>query len=208
MKKINSITTLFLDIGGVLLTDGWGHKSRRLAAKEFAINLQEMETRHDQTFDIYELDKLTLEEYLNRVIFYEKRKFTRAQFKKFIFAQSQPYPKMLELIPKLKKQYNLKIVVVSNEARELNDYRIKKFKLNQFVDYFISSCYVKLRKPDPEIFKLALDTAQVPAENILYIENTPMFIEIAESLNIHGIYHTDYESTLKKLVSFDMEIRI
>ena len=169
MKKINPITTLFLDIGGVLLSDGWGHASRKLAAKTFGLDHQELENRHNIVFDTYELGKFTIEEYLKLVVFYEKRPFTMAQFKSFMFEQSKPYPEMIELILRLKSKYGLKIGVVSNEARELNTHRINKFKLDKFVDFFISSCFVHLRKPDPEIFRVALDIAQVPAQSdILY----------------------------------------
>ena len=205
MKVKTEIKYLFVDIGGVLLTDGWVHGSRKLAAQKFDLDPEEMEKRHYEAFDTYELGKLNIEEYLNRVVFYEKRSFTPAQFQKFMFAQSKPYPKMIELVRRLKSQYGLKIVVVSNEARELNAYRIRKFKLYEFVDSFISSCFVHLRKPDPDIYRLALDITQSPARQIVYIENTPMFVEIAEDLGIRGICHTDYESTFAKLTSLGLE---
>jgi putative hydrolase of the HAD superfamily len=206
MKKNGSITALFVDIGGVLLTDGWSHESRKLAARTFDLNPEEMESRHNQAFDTYELGKLTLEEYLSRVVFYQKRSFTRAQFRKFMFAQSKPYPEMIELVRRLKAQYGLKIVVVSNEARELNSHRIRTFKLDGFVDFFISSCFVRLRKPDADIFRVALDIAQVPANQVVYIENLPMFVQIAEGLGIRGICHTDYKSTCAKLAFFGLEV--
>jgi HAD superfamily hydrolase (TIGR01509 family) len=206
MKKNSLIRALFLDIGGVLLTDGWSHESRKLAAKTFDLNPEELESRHNQAFDTYELDKLTLEEYLSRVVFYRKRSFTRAQFRKFMFAQSMPYPKMIELVRRLKARYGLKIVVVSNEARELNAHRILKFKLDGFVDFFISSCFVHLRKPDADIFRVALDIAQVPANQVVYIENLPMFVQVAEGLGIRSICHTDYKSTCAKLASFGLEV--
>jgi len=205
MKKATEITCLFLDIGGVLLTNGWDHHARRRAATNFKLQLAEMEDRHHLTFDTYEEGKLTLEEYLGRVVFYQKRPFTRAQFRKFMFAQSKPYPKMIELVRRLKTRYGLKIVVVSNEAREINSHRIKKFKLDGFVDFFISSCFVHLRKPDADIFRVALDIAQVPANQIVYIENTPMFVQIAEGLGIPSILHTDYRSTCAKLASFGLQ---
>ena len=169
MKRKSPITTLFLDIGGVLLTDGWDHNARKRAAANFKLELPEMNDRHHLTFETYEEGKLTLEEYLGLVVFYQKRPFTRDQFRRFMFAQSKPYPEMIELVRGLKARYGLKIVVVSNEARELNAYRIGKFKLNGFVDSFISSCFVHIRKPDADIFRLALDIAQVPAaEGSLY----------------------------------------
>jgi putative hydrolase of the HAD superfamily len=95
--------------------------------------------------------------------------------------------------------------VVSNESREVNAYRIRKFKLDRFVDSFISSCFVHIRKPDPDIFRLALDIAQTPARHVLYIENTPMFVEIAEGLGIRGILHIDYKSTCAQLASFGLQ---
>ncbi|NNM60132.1 MAG: HAD hydrolase-like protein [Legionellales bacterium] len=197
--KIPSITTLFVDVGGVLLTDGWNTNSRKLAAKFFNLDFDAMEARHHLTFDTYESGKINLDEYLQQTIFYQKQAFTRTQFKEFMYSQSKPYHEMIELIGDLKTKYKLKIAVVSNEAYELNTYRIKKFKLRGFVDFFISSCFVHLRKPDPAIFQLALDIAQTPANQIIYIDNQAMFITVAETLGIKGIHHTDYQSTCEKL---------
>ena len=205
MKKATAITTLFVDIGGVLLTDGWDHLARKRAATNFKLELAEMEDRHHLTFDTYEEGKLTLKDYLDRVVFHQKRSFTRAQFRRFMFAQSKPYPQMIDLIAQIKVRHRLKIAVVSNEARELNYHRISTFKLGKFVDFFISSCFVHVRKPDADIFRLALDIAQVPARHVVYIENTPMFVQIAEGLGIRSILHTDYKSTCAKLASFGLE---
>ena len=205
MKKATPITCVFLDIGGVLLTNGWDHHARKRAATNFKLKWAEMESRHQLTFDTYEEGKLTLEEYLGWVVFHQKRPFTRAQFRNFMFAQSKPYPQMIELVRKLKAKYGLKIVVVSNEGRELNAYRIRKFKLDGFVDSFVSSCFVHVRKPDADIFRLALDIAQAPARQIVYIENTPMFVQIAEGLGIRSILHTDYRSTCAKLASLGLQ---
>jgi putative hydrolase of the HAD superfamily len=205
MKPSTEITTLFLDIGGVLLTDGWDHHARKRAATKFKLKLDEMEDRHHLTFDTYEEGKLTLKEYLGRVVFYQKRPFTRAQFRRFMFAQSKPYPEMIELVRKLKAKHGLKIAVVSNEARELNSHRIRTFKLDKFVDSFVSSCFVHVRKPDADIFRLALDITQAPTWQVVYIENTPMFVQVAEGLGIRSILHTDYRSTCAKLASFGLQ---
>ncbi|MGA3117271.1 MAG: HAD family hydrolase [Syntrophobacteraceae bacterium] len=204
MKKATAITCVFVDIGGVLLTDGWDHHARKRAATNFKLELAEMEDRHHLNFYTYEEGKLTLEEYLGRVVFYQERSFTRAQFRRFMFEQSKPYPEMIELVAQLKVRHGLKIAVVSNEARELNEYRIRKFKLDGFVDFFISSCFVHVRKPDVDIFRLALDIAQTPARQVVYIENTPMFAQIAAGLGIRSILHTDYRATRAKLTSFGL----
>jgi putative hydrolase of the HAD superfamily len=204
MNKTRAITCAFVDIGGVLLTNGWDHHARERAATEFKLDRAEMESRHLLNFSIYEEGELTLEEYLNRVVFYQKRSFTRTQFRDFMFAQSKPYPDMIELVAQLKIRHGLKIIVISNEGRELNQYRIQKFKLDSFVDAFISSCFVHVRKPDADIFRLALDIAQAHALQTIYLENTPLFVQVAEDLGIRGILHTDYMSTCAQLASLGL----
>ena len=205
MKKEAPISALFVDIGGVLLTNGWDHHARKRAAIHFKLNLAEMQERHELNFETHEEDKTTFKEYLDRVVFYQKRAFTRAEFRRFMFAQSQPYAEMIALVRNLKAKYGLKIIVVSNESRELNAHRISTFKLAGFVDAFVSSCFVRLRKPDADIFRLALDIAQVPARQIVYIENTPLFVQIAENLGIRSILRTDYKSTAAKLAAFGLQ---
>lgn len=195
----HSINALFVDIGEVLLTNGWGHDSRKLAAEKFAIDLGEMEDRHHLNFETFENGKLTLEEYLSRVVFYQPRPFTGAQFREFMFAQSKPYPEMIALVMQLKTKFGLKVVVVSNESRELNAHRIRTFKLNAIVDAFVSSCYIHIRKPDKDIFTMALDIAQVPASQVVFIDDTPMFIHVAEGMGIQSVLHTDFRSTIAKL---------
>jgi putative hydrolase of the HAD superfamily len=199
MKKTTGITCAFLDIGGVLLTDGWDHLARRRAAKNFKLEWAEMEERHGLTFEIFEEGKITLDEYLSLVVFHQKRSFTRNQFRRYMFEQSRAFPDMIKLVAQLKLNLGLKIAIVSNEARELNAYRIERFKLEKLADCFISSCFVHIRKPDADIFRLALDIAQVRPARVVFIDNTPMFVQIAESLGIQGIVHTDCKSTRTKL---------
>lgn len=204
MKTTGAVGCVFVDIGGVLLTDGWDHCARKRAARHFKLKWAEIEDRHLLMFETYEEGKLTLEEYLDRVVFYQQRAFTRAQFRRFMFAQSEPYPEMMELVARLKLRHRLKVVVVSNEARELNAYRIRKFRLDRFVDFFVSSCFVHVRKPDAEIFRLALDLAQVPARQVLYIDNTPMFVQIAKDMGIRSVLHTSFKTTCAQLPAFGL----
>ncbi len=138
------VTCLFVDIGGVLLSNGWDHLARKRAAKHFKLGWTEMDKRHRLNFEVHEEGKLSFQDYLSRVVFYEKRSFTRRHFRSFMCAQSRGYSNMIELVSGLKKRYGLKIAVVSNESRELNAHRIAEFKLDSFVDTFISSCYVHL----------------------------------------------------------------
>jgi len=193
------ITTIFTDIGGVLLTNGWDRGSRRRAIELFKLDTEETEERHHLTFDTYEVGKISLDEYLTRVVFYKKRSFSRQRFREFMYSQSRPYPEMLELLKRIKKKYRCSIAVVSNEGRELAEYRIKKFDLHAIADFFIVSSFVHFRKPDADIFSVALDTAQVKPEQVVYIEDRAMFVQVAEGLGIKGLKHNEWQDTKKKL---------
>jgi putative hydrolase of the HAD superfamily len=199
MKKATGITCAFLDVGDVLLTDGWDHLARKRAAKHFKLEWADMQARHQLAFEVFEVGRLTLEEYLNMVVFYKKRGFTRNQFRQFIFAQSKPFPEMIDLVIELKQNLGLKVVIVSNESREVNAFRSRRFGLDKLSECFVSSSFVHMRKPDTEIFKLALDLAQVRPAQVVFIDNTPMFVQIAEGLGMHGIVHRDCKSTRTEL---------
>jgi putative hydrolase of the HAD superfamily len=200
------ITTLFVDIGGVLLTNGWDHGARKLAAETFKLDYAEVEERHHLTYDTYEEGKLSLDEYLKRVIFYDTRPFSVDDFRQFMFQQSQPLPGMIALLTEVKRANQLKVAAVNNEGRELMIYRIQQFGLNSVIDFFVSSCFVHFRKPDIDIFRVALDIAQVEPQNVIYLEDRPMFVEVATSLGINGVQHQDIETTRKVLSEFGLFI--
>ena len=208
MTPSSSITTLFLDIGGVLLTNGWDNNIRKHAADKFSLDYEEMNERHHLTFDTYEEGKLSLDEYLNRVVFFQERSFSREEFKAFMYAQSQPFPEMIELIRGLKTQYGLQVAAVSNEGRELTVYRVQQFKLSTFINFFVSSCFVHYRKPDTDMYRIALDIAQVSPQQVVYIDDRPMFVEVAQGLEIRGIIHKGYETTRKALEAMGLALRI
>jgi putative hydrolase of the HAD superfamily len=190
----NKIKTLFLDIGGVLLSNGWDRNARQRSRDKFGLDKEEMENRHALIFDTYELGKATFEDYLHFTIFHVKRDFTVQEFKTFMYEQSTPIEGAIEYFTALKKQHGFKVVALSNEPRDLNEYRIEKFKLKELFDFFISSCYVHLRKPDAEIFTLALDTSQANKENSLYVDDRLLYIEMARSLSIPSLHYQNLDS--------------
>lgn len=202
-----SITTLFLDIGGVLLTNGWDRKAREEAARVFHLDYADVEERHHLTYDTYEEGKLSLDDYLQRVIFCLPRSFTRDDFKEYMLSRSQPMPEMIGLIRSLKTHYPLKTIAVSNEGREVNAYRIRTFALDGLIDTFVSSCYVHYRKPDLDIYRIALDISQSTPAQVAYIDDRPLFVEVANSLGIHAIQHMDVASTRVQLAQLGLSVR-
>jgi putative hydrolase of the HAD superfamily len=198
------IKLLLLDIGGVLLTDGWETKSREKAAELFSLDSVELNQRHRNTFDAYESGKITLDEYLDLIVFYEERAFSRDEFKHFMMAESKPYPHTIDYIARLKHQYKLPTATVNNEPLELNEHRINTYGLKHVIDVFVSSCYVNMRKPDPEMYRLALNIMQVKPQETLYIDDRKVYTEIAVKLGINAIHHTNLASTQHQLAGFGL----
>ena len=202
MKKKTRI--LFSDIGGVLLTNGWGHESRMAAAQKFNIDYEEMDILHDFIFNVWEMGKILMDDYLDTVIFKQKRNFTKDAFKQFMYAQSVQLPDTLPWMIEWKNSHeNIKVISINNEPRELNELRINKFSLHDFFDAFVSSCEVGMRKPDPGIFLLALGIAQAKPEECIYFDDRIMLVEAARKVGIHAFHHKSFEETKKILESLE-----
>ena len=194
--QTTNLKVLFLDIGGVLLSNGWGHESREKAAKEFNLDYIEINRLHEFIFNIYEIGSISLNEYLDIVIFNHPRQFTKQDFKSFMFAQSTELPHMRQWLAKWKKSgRSFRTIAINNEGKELNDYRIKTFKLHSCFDAFISSCDVGMRKPDPGIFKLAMGVAHASPGQSYYFDDRAMIVESARGLGMQAFLHKDFKTT-------------
>ena len=195
MTEAGKITALFLDVGGVLLTNAWDEAALRRAAGEFKLDLAELQARHAIVHATYELGKISLADYMRHVVFHAPRAFEAEDFAEFMRAQSQPMAGMIDLFASLKDKYRLKVVVVSNEGRELMDHRVSQFDLAALADVFVVSCDLHVRKPDPEFYRAAIAISRVPATQALYIDDRLLLVEVAREIGFHGIHHTRLEST-------------
>lgn len=178
---------------------------RQRAAEKFGLDLEEMNERHHLTFDTYERGLLSLDEYLRQVVFYRDRAFTPERFKDYMFRQSQPIGDNIAAFKKVANANGLRVGSINNEGRELAIHRIREFHLTELIDFFITSSFVHFRKPDADIFRLALDIAQVSPERAVYVEDRLMFVEVARDLGIHSIHHESLEKTLGALAGMGLE---
>jgi putative hydrolase of the HAD superfamily len=200
---VTPIRTLFWDVGGVLLSNAWDHEERGRAVEHFHLEKAEFEAKHKEIFTSFEAGKLTLEQYLDRAVFYQPQRFNKEEFKSFMFSQSKPKPEVLELARSLAGGHLMG--TINNESRELNEYRIKQFGLAQIFDLFVSSCYVGLRKPDERIYRLALDLIQKAPDECCFIDDRPENIEGAAKVGIRAILMRDAVQLKKDLQSLGVQ---
>ncbi|HEY6766400.1 MAG TPA: HAD family phosphatase [Candidatus Sulfotelmatobacter sp.] len=195
------IRALFWDVGGVLLTNAWDHTQRAAALQHFHVDEVEFRERHEMLVSSFERGKLTLDEYLDRTVFYKVRPFNREEFKRFIFSLSQPIPGVLDFARKLASSERYFMGTINNESRELNLYRIEQYGLRQVFQVFVSSCFVGLRKPEREIYRTALEITQMNGEDCAFIDDRSLNLECAVKLGMHTIKMDNLEQLQADLKS-------
>ena len=196
------VTTLFWDNGGVILTNGWDRESRQKAVAKFHLDAADFEDRHELMLNAFEEGRATLDEYLRRTVFYRERSFSVDDFKKFMLDQSQAMPESLEFIGKLARARRCAMASLNNESLEINEYRIHRFRLRDYFEVFLSSCYLGVRKPTPAIYKLALKITQCEPSECVMIDDRSLNLEFAREQGIQTIQFTSVEqlrADLKKL---------
>lgn len=192
------IKTIFFDIGGVILTNGWDRHHRRRTAEEFGLDYEEFQDRHDFVAHDFETGHMDLEEYLTRTVFYRGRDFNRAEFTASVFSHSEDLPGSLELLDNLARS-NLQLASLNNESREINEHRIDKFDLGQRLSLFLSSCYLGVKKPEAAIYNLALQITQRLPEECLFVDDRSLNIECAADVGFQGILFTGADDLRRQL---------
>ena len=186
---------LFTDIGGVLGTNGWDTVLRRKVAERFGLDFEEHERRHRLMFDSYERGYMSFGEYLRHVFFDRERSFSVEEVREFAYQGSIPWLDNIAMLRTIRQKNKIRMACISNEGEGLTHHRVKAWKLTELLDFMVFSYAVHMRKPDHAIWKLALELAHCEPSHAIYIDDRPMFVEIAASLGFTAIHHTSLEGT-------------
>ena len=195
---------LYSDIGGVLGTNGWDSRLRRSLCTDFSLDFEEIEARHHLMFDSFERGFLSFEEYLTRVIFFVPRAFSLEQVRDFTFAASVPWPKSIEFFRRLRTANSLGFALISNEGQGITRHRVNKFGLKQVCDFMVISHFTGLRKPDPGIWKLALNLAHAEPSESIYVDDRELFVDAAKDLGFTAVHYTTLESTRERFAALGL----
>lgn len=197
------ITHVFFDIGGVLGTNAWDHEQRARAAERFGLD-DEFDSRHQEVVGEFESGRLTLHDYLESVIFYQPRSFTREEIVAFMFSQSEPFPESLRIARDLSHRPGLALMTLNNESAELNLHRIAAFGLRQMFTAFLSSCWLGVRKPQPVIFERALGIVQAKPERVVFIDDREQNLAPARAMGYKTILFKSSEALEESLRGFGL----
>jgi len=206
---MTDISTILWDVGGVLLTNGWDHGGREDVLAHFNVDKAEFEERHPEANDAWEKGLITVDEYLNRTVFWKPRSFSPEDFFEAMKAESRVLDNTaLSVLESVGTSVEVDLGMLNNEARELNDYRIETFGLRSYFDFFFSSCYVGLRKPSAQIYRLALDVLQCEPDEVIFIDDRPGNVEAAAAVGIHAIRYQGVEQLERELAMLGIEAQV
>jgi putative hydrolase of the HAD superfamily len=186
---------LYSDIGGVLGTNGWDTPLRQRACAFFHVDFDEVDRRHQLMFDSYERGFMRLEEYLRHVFFFTPRDFTLEELRDYVYAGSVGWLENIAFFAQVKRTNGLKLGLISNEGQGITEHRVGKFGLREIADFMVISHCVQLRKPDRQIWQLALDLAQATASESIYVDDREMFVQVAANIGFTAIQHVSLEQT-------------
>lgn len=184
---MSTIRAIFWDVGGVLLTNAWDHTQRMAALEHFRLDEKEFHARHEMVVSSFERGKISLDEYLQRTVFYRNRSFTLDEFRDYMLSLSQPMPETLAFARSLASSGKYFMGTINNESRELNLYRIEQYGLREVFRLFVSSCFVGLRKPESGIYRLAIEITQIDPHECCFIDDRALNLECAANLGMRTI---------------------
>jgi len=203
---VSNITTLFWDIGGVLLTDGWDREERRAACEKFGLEPMEFEQRHQVITDPFEKGEVGLDEYLDQTVFHRARQFTRHEFRDFMFAQSRPYLKNLTVARQVARSGLFLMAALNNESLDLNLHRIKRFELRSCFSAFFTSCFLGIMKPEEKIYRLTLQVTQRLPGECLFIDDRPHNLQYPQKLGMQTIHYRDPAQLQRELGEYGIAV--
>ena len=197
---MTAIRALFWDVGGVLLSNAWDHNERKAALEHFGLDEKEFHARHETVVSAFERGMISLDEYLERTVFYRSRPFSHDEFRNYILSLSKPNNEALAFARSLADSGKYLMGTINNESRELNIYRIDTFGLRDIFQLFVSSCFVGLRKPESGIYRLAIDITQKDPQQCCFIDDRALNLECAAALGMHTIQMQSVEQVRSELL--------
>lgn len=193
-----SIRAVFFDLGGVIVRTEYQSPRERLAERLG----MEYEDLNRIVFDSEtglqaSIGAITSQQHWEAVVQRLKRpREEMAAIRDEFFAGDIVDRQILDFLRSLRGRY--KTGLISNAWSDLRDYMAREKMIDAF-DHIIISAEVGVAKPDPQIFRIALDQAGVHPSEAVFVDDFNINIKGCEKVGIRGIHFRDAESALDQL---------
>lgn len=190
LQRGEDIRTIFWDIGGVLLTNGWDAHQRAGVLNSLGVDLLAYEAMHDRANFYWERGLITARDFFEQTVLETNPQLglTFEALWEWVCGESRVlHPGSFEILAALQRSGQYRLATLNNESRELNEYRLDAFELRAYFDYFVCSGYVHEMKPLPGIYRAAIDISGWPAHTALFIDDKQENCDGAEALGMRAI---------------------
>ena len=87
-----------------------------------------------------------------------------------LYEQLDAYPEVLEVLRKLKER-SITTAILSNGTDQMLGAAVRSAGIGKFLDHVISVDQLKIYKPHPTVYRLAVDKLSLPAEQICFMSS-------------------------------------
>jgi len=216
------IKAIIFDLGGVLMTDVPLKEIAEDLSKRFTPSAEEIWAYlyPSEYWELLTLGKITEEEYWDdflkalkisgKLEVRSEKSEVRSQklkkeLKKKVRSSLFPLGHSTRIINLLRNRY--KLAILSNHAKEWSEYMKQKFDLFKSFDPIIFSCDVGFRKPDPQIYEMALERLKCDPEECIFIDDKKRNTDAAEKLGMKGIVFEQASRLLEDLLILGLELK-
>ncbi len=147
--------------------------------------------------ELFDEGKISSHEFVDRAIKSLSLPITLQEFQTVWNEMFTENPGMEDLLKQIKSRYP---VFVISDTNALHFEFVKEhFSILQWVDQFILSYEVGVRKPHPKIFEEALRRSGTTAEKAFFVDDRKEIIEAASKMGFHAFQFKDTVSFRKEL---------
>ena len=202
------ISTIIFDLGGVLID--WNPEyvyldvfnGDRKKMQWFFDNICTNEWNENQDAG-YPMAKATEERI---ALFPEYEHLIRMFYGRWVDMLGNALPKTVDILNKLIKSNNYKIVALTNWSHETFPIALNRFDFLHRFEGIVVSGEEQTRKPFPEIYKITLKRYNILAENSIFIDDNLRNVTAAKELGINGIHFKNASQLIEQLKQYNISI--
>jgi putative hydrolase of the HAD superfamily len=203
------ITTLISDFGGVLTTPllpALARYSERsgVSGQEFGRAMAlAAQTNGEHPLFALERGELSEREFLGQLerALHELlgREVDLGEMGERLMAHLHPNEELFAYYRRLRDERGLRLGILTNNVREWEARWRAKLPIDEVFEDVVDSAFVGMRKPEPEIYELALARLGVGAEECAFVDDTEVNVDAARALGLHAVHFRDTAQTIAEL---------
>ena len=124
-------------------------------------------------------------------------------FQQALFGEVEADPDMVDLVQRLRGRYQTGLL--SNATLRDPQRLLERYGLEGLFDVVVVSAAVGLAKPDPAIYRLALEHLGTAPERTVFVDDFERNVVAASDLGMHGVHFTGYSDLIVALRELGLE---